>query len=418
MRIAFVGHVDHGKSTLIGRLLADAGALPDGKLEQVRAHCESQGRPFEHAFLLDALRDERARGITLDVARVRLRTARHACTILDTPGHAEFLKNMVTGAARADAALLVVDGHEGVQENSRRLAGMLALLGLRQVAVLVNKMDLLGRREAAFDALVAGLAADLERVGLRPSAYVPVVGRSGENLADRSATMAWYQGPTLLEVLDGFEEAASLEELPFRMPVQEVFHFTGDGDTRRIVAGTVESGTAGPGDELVFHPSGQRGRLRSLEAFPGPPPPRITAGMAAGFTLEEPIEPARGEVAAKAGEAAPVVGDRFRASLFWLGRQPLRGGRDYLLKLGSARVPARLEAVVRVLDVATLEPRAGAGTLARHEAGECILRAARPLAFDLGQLTPATSRFVLVDEYEIAGGGIIREALPSAAGRG
>lgn len=412
MQVAFVGHVDHGKSTLIGRLLADAGALPDGKLDQVRAFCEGQGRPFEYAFLLDALRDERVQGITIDVARVRLRTARHACTILDTPGHAEFLKNMVTGAARADAVLLVVDGHEGVHGNSRRLAGMLSLLGLRQVAVLVNKMDLLDRREAAFDALVAGLAADLARVGLRPCHYIPVVGRSGENLAGPSREMPWYRGPTLLDVLDGFEEAASLEELPFRMPVQAVYRFPGSGDAGGVVAGTVESGTARAGDELVFHPSGLRGRVRSLEAFPGPGPARIAAGMAAGFTLEEPVPVARGEVAAKAGEAAPATGSRFRASLFWLGREPLRAGRDYLLKLGSARVHARLEAVLRVLDAATLEPREAADSLARHEAGECVLRVAKPLAFDLGQLTPATSRFVLVDDFEIAGGGIIREALP------
>lgn len=418
MEIAFVGHVDHGKSTIVGRLLADTGSLPQGKLDQIRAFCEANARPFEYAFLLDALRNERAQGITIDVARVFFKSGGRAYTIHDTPGHAEFLKNMVSGAARADAALLVLDGHEGVQENSRRHAYLLSMLGIRQVAVLVNKMDLLDRDQGAFDALVASFGQHLARFGLVPAHWIPVVGRTGENLAARSGEMAWYHGPTLLEALAGFEAARPLEELPFRLPVQDVYKFTANGDTRRIVAGTVESGRAEPGDELVFHPSGKRSRIRSLEAFPGPGPALVSAGMACGFTLEEPVYLARGEVAAKAGEPGPICANRFRASLFWLGKRPLHSGRDYLLKLGTARVRARLERIVRVLDASTLEPRETPEAVARHEVGEVVLRLARPIAFDPGQLPPAMSRFVLVDDFEISGGGLLLEGLAEGVASG
>ncbi len=415
MRIAVTGHVDHGKSTVLGRLLADTGALPEGKLEQIRAYCERNARPFEYAFLLDALRDERAQGITIDVARVFFRSAKRHYAVYDTPGHVEFIRNMVTGASRADAALLVVDAAEGVRENTRRHATLLSMLGIRQVAVVVNKMDLLGYREEAHRAVAAALLEHLGRLGLQPTCCIPVAGREGEHLVRRTGLMPWYAGPTVLEALDAFAEARPAEELPFRMPVQDVYRFTAGGDDRRIVAGTVESGTARAGDEVVFHPSGKRARIRNLEAFPDAAMARLEAGGAGGFTLEPQIYVGRGEVAALAGQPAPATASRLRASLFWLGKRPLHRGRDYVLKLGTARVRARLEHLRHALDADTLEPREGAEELGRHEVGECVLALARPLAFDLDQLAPGTSRFVLVDDLEIAGGGIVLEGLPDAA---
>src|SRR5262245_50625313 len=168
MRVVITGHVDHGKSTVIGRLLADTHSLPEGKLEQVKALCARTAKPFEYAFLLDALKDERAQGITIDSARVFFKTAARDYIIIDAPGHIEFLKNMITGAARADAALLVIDAHEGVQENSRRHGYMMAMLGVRHVAVLVNKMDLVGFDQAHFARIETEYRAFLDRVGVRP----------------------------------------------------------------------------------------------------------------------------------------------------------------------------------------------------------------------------------------------------------
>src|SRR5688572_5094905 len=202
LNLVIGGHVDHGKSTIIGRLLADTGSLPQGKLEQVRALCARTSKPFEYAFLLDALKDERAQGITIDAARVLFKTKARDYIIIDAPGHIEFLKNMITGAARAEAALLVIDAHEGIQENSRRHATMLSMLGIRQIAVVVNKMDLVGYAQATFDAVVAQFGAFLKQLGTMPRVWIPVSAREGGNIARRSAEMPWYTGGTVLEILD------------------------------------------------------------------------------------------------------------------------------------------------------------------------------------------------------------------------
>jgi bifunctional enzyme CysN/CysC len=412
LHLVIGGHVDHGKSTVVGRLLADTGALPDGKLEAVRALCERTARPFEYAFLLDALKDERAQGITIDTARVFFKTAARDFIILDAPGHIEFLKNMVTGASHAEAALLVIDAKEGVRENSRRHGYLMGMLGIRQLAVLVNKMDLVHYDNTVFAEIVSEYRRFLRSFDVEPLRFIPVAAREGENIARRSGLMPWYDGPTVLELLDQLQPAASPVEAPFRMPVQDVYKFTADGDDRRIVAGTIDSGAATVGDELVFYPSGKKARIQSIEAFGGAPPARMAAGEATGFTLDQQIYLARGELAAREGEPRPEVTTRLRASLFWLGQAALEPGKDYALKLGSARVPMRVEEIHTVLNADTLSTTAQPDVVGRHEVADCTLRLGRALAFDLAADNAATGRFVVVDDYEIRGGGIVREALP------
>ena len=411
LHLVIGGHVDHGKSTVIGRLLADSGSLPQGKLERIRELCARTSRPFEYAFLLDALKDEQAQGITIDAARVFFRTATRDYVILDAPGHIEFLRNLVTGAAHAEAALLVIDASEGVQENSRRHGYMMSLLGIRQLAVVVNKMDLVNYRRDAFDRIVAEYGRFLADIEVQPLAFLPVAAREGENIASRGEQLDWYEGPTVLELLERFHPERPPVDAPFRMPVQDVYKFTKNEDDRRIVAGTIESGWVAAGDEVVFYPSGKRSRVKTLEAFADPTPARAEAGEAIGFTLTEQIYVARGELAARSDQPRPDVTTRLRVSLFWLGREPLVTRRDYVLKLGSARVPVRVEEIHRVIDASTLGSRSP-DQVGRHDVAECTLRLQRALAFDLPSLVPATSRFVLVDDFEIRGGGIVREALP------
>ena len=411
MPIVVVGHVDHGKSTIVGRVLADSGSLPDGKLEQVRALCARTSKPFEYAFLLDALKDERDQGITIDSARVFFTSRRRHYLIIDAPGHVEFLKNMVTGAARADAALLVVDAREGVQENSRRHATMLSMLGVRQVAVLVNKMDLVDWSEAAFAAITGEMAAFLARLDVTAAAFVPVSGREGVNLVRRGAEMPWYAGPTVLDVLDGFEATAAPAEKPFRMPVQDVYRFTKFGDDRRIVAGTIDSGTLHLGDEVVFYPSGKRSRVKSIEGFNRSSAASAHAGQATGVTLDEQIYTTRGELAARSGDPAPKVSTRLRVTLFWLGRSPLVEHKDYQIRIGTAKVPMRVERVEQVLDASSLAS-ASRGQVERNDVADCVLKLGRAVAFDLHADLPWTGRFVVIDDHEIRGGGIVRETLP------
>lgn len=411
MNIVIAGHVDHGKSTVIGRLLADTDSLPDGKLEQVKKTCERNAKPFEYAFLLDALKDEQAQGITIDAARVFFNTALRRYLILDAPGHIEFLKNMITGASHAECALLVIDAAEGVRENSRRHGVMLSMLGIRQIAVLVNKMDLVDYDQSVFDSIVAEYRAFLAQLGVEPIAWLPVSGMKGDGIAANTANMPWYSGPTVLETLDRFVAAPAGDNRPLRMPVQDVYKFTRAGDDRRIVAGTIETGRLRPGDEVVFYPSGKRSKIRRIEAFNAEPPAEATAGQATGFTLDEQIYVRRGELAVRADEhPAPQVSSRFSVSLFWLGRKPLEPGREYILKLGAAKVGVRLAEVRRVIDASNLN-EAEKRSIERHDVAECVLETRQAIAFDTSDDFPATGRFVLVDDYDIAGGGIIREAL-------
>jgi bifunctional enzyme CysN/CysC len=410
MRVVVAGHVDHGKSTIIGRLLADTGSLPDGKLEQVRSKCERSGKPFEYAFILDALRDEQAQGITIDTARVFFKSRRRHYIILDAPGHVEFLKNMVTGAARAEAALLVIDAKEGIQENSKRHGYVLSLLGIRQLTVLVNKMDLATYAQHAFEAIETQYREFLRQLGLRSAAFIPVSALEGENLVRPSAAMAWYTGPTVIEALDGFWAEPAPVDKPLRLPVQDVYKFTKHGDDRRIVAGIIESGRLRVGDEVVFFPSGKKATVRSFEAFNRPPTTEARAGQAIGFTLQPQTYVARGHVATLSKEPPPHVTTRLRASLFWLGREPLVTGREYILKLGTARVPARVEELHRVVDAGELNLGAQR-QVDRHQAAECTLLLGRAIAFDTVEQVAATSRFVVVDRHEICGGGVVREAL-------
>ncbi len=412
MNIVIVGHVDHGKSTVIGRLLADTHSLPEGKLEQIRAQCELNSKPFEYAFLLDALKDEQAQGITIDAARVFFKSGVRPYLILDAPGHIEFLKNMITGAARAEAALLVIDAAEGVQENSRRHGYMVSMLGVRQLAVVVNKMDLVGWDRAVYDRIVREYGAFLEQVGIRPSGFIPVSGRGGDNIADRSANLPWYDGPTVLDALDAFHSEPAPVNQPFRMPVQDVYKFTKQGDDRRIVSGTVDAGSMKVGDQVIFFPSGKRSRVKSIEGFNQAAQTRVEAGQAVGFTLQEQIYITRGEVATLEHEPRPQASTRLRVSLFWLGKEPMVKRKEYLLKLGTARVTARIEEVLRVMDASTLDTAEQRTAVQRHDVAECILKLDRAIACDLAADIPTTSRFVIVDDFEIRGGGIVREALP------
>ncbi len=415
LRVVVTGHVDHGKSTVIGRLLADTGALPRGKLERVRAYCERHAKPFEYAFLLDALKDEQSQGITIESSRIFFKSPRRDYVIVDAPGHVEFLKNMISGATQASAAILVLDAKEGVRENSRRHGYLLSMLGMRQIAVLVNKMDLVGCDEKAFKRLSAEYGAFLKKIGVRAAAFIPVSGLYGDNLSARSERMPWYKGETLLSTLDSFASEPSLDERPFRMPVQGVYKFSGDDSAGRVVAGSAESGTLSVGDEVAFYPSGKSSVVRAVEEFPPTKRTRIVAGMASGFSLAEQVYVKRGEIATRRSEAPPHVAARFKARLIWLGRRALSPGKDYLLKLGTARVGVRLEEVTRVLDASSLAADGRARSVARHQVADCVLRTSNLIAFDLAEENAPCGRFVIVDDFEISGGGLIQEVLPDAS---
>jgi bifunctional enzyme CysN/CysC len=415
IRIVIVGHVDHGKSTLIGRLLYETGNLAAGKLETLKAVSARRGMPFEWSFLLDALQTERDQGITIDTSQIRFRTPARDILLIDAPGHAEFLRNMITGAAQADAAILIVDAVEGIRDQTRRHAYMLHLLGIRQVAVVVNKMDRTNFDEARFASLKNEILAYLTDLGLSPTSVIPISARTGEGISRHTKAIAWHDGPTVLEALDEFHATHTAVELPLRMPVQAVYKF----DDRRILAGRIESGAIAVGDSVAIAPGGKLARVKTIEKWPGADnkgaPARAVAGQSIGITLDQDIFVERGNLVAPSS-APPFIGHRLRARVFWLGRTPLEVGLDIVTRVGTADSRGTVVAIINGVDPGSLD-HIGGNAIKQNHVGEVEILLSRPLAGDPYTINPAAGRLVIELDGRIAGGGLIMsldDGLPAA----
>lgn len=407
LKIVIVGHVDHGKSTFVGRLFHDTGSLPEGKLEQLQKIAERRGVPFEWANLMDALQSERDQNITIDTAQIWFQTKKRQYVIIDAPGHKEFLKNMITGAANAEAALLLIDANEGIQEQSRRHGYLLNLLGIRQIAVLVNKMDLQEYSRERFEQIEKDYRAFLQSIGVQVKLFIPMAAKLGDNIASASPNMPWWQGPTVLAALDEFKVTDRPDNQPLRFPIQDVYRF----DDRRILAGRVEAGSIKVGDRLLFSPSNKTSTVKSIERWNATAQDNATAGESIGITLTEQIFVERGAMATLE-TAPPYELNRFKARLFWLGRKPFIKGKFYKLKLATQEVDCEIESLEKIIDASTLETiaRDGNGSfVGRHEVAELTIRTKRPVAFDTHAEIVPTGRFVIVDGFEVSGGGIVAE---------
>ncbi len=411
MTIVIVGHVDHGKSTVIGRLYANTNSLPEGKLDQVKKKCANNSKPFEYAFLLDALKDEQSQGITIDSARSFFKTDKRNYIIFDAPGHIEFLKNMVTGAAHAEAALLVIDANEGIQENSKRHGYLLSLLGISQISILVNKMDLVGYSEHYFKNIVSEYTDFLKSINVHPASFIPISAREGDIIVEKSTNMPWYEGNTVLEQLDAFSKEKDLEQKPFRFPIQDIYRFTEEDDDRRIFSGTVKSGSIKVGDNIIFLPSEKESRIKNIERFNAPTDPVAHTYEAIGFTIEPQVYIRPGEVMVKKHDTPPNVSSRFKANILWMGRTPLIKNKKYKLKIATARLSVKLVEINKIVDASELNTIQNKEQVDRHDVAEAVFETVKPFAFDLAQDIKGMGRFVIVDNYEIAGGGIILEAI-------
>ena len=402
LRLVVVGHVDHGKSTLIGRLLHDTDSLPDGKLEELKRVSERRGMPLEWSFVLDAFQAERDQAVTIDTTQIWFKTEQRDVVIIDAPGHREFLKNMISGAANADAAVLVIDAAEGVREQTRRHAYLLRLLGMKQIIVAVNKMDLINQDQQRFRTVTEEMANYLQEIGLQAVAMIPISARHGDNIATHAKTIDWYNGASLIEALDSLERTPAPVDQPLRFPVQDVYKF----DERRIIAGRIESGRLKVGDELIFSPSNRRGIVRSIEAWNAKEAPiGASAGESIGITLDEQIYVERGDIASHAGDA-PILSDVFRATVFWLGEKPLEAGKQLKLKLGTSEANVTIQSIDRVIDTQDLKS-GGKQTVERNDVAEVTIRARKLMALDEYSRLPHTGQFVLIDEYDTVGGGSI-----------
>ena len=426
LKVVFVGHVDHGKSTLIGRILHDTGSLPEGRIEEIKKACAAEGIGFEFAFLLDALLEEQKQNVTIDTTEIPFRTARRRYAIIDAPGHKEFLKNMITGASRADAAILVIGADEGVREQSRRHGYLLSMLGIRNLIVVVNKMDLVDYSEKRFGEIEQDYRKFLRQLGLNAHTFIPASAREGENVARSSMKMKWYCAANVLEALDLLERQKSDVDLPLRFCVQDVYRFDG----RRIIAGRIETGTLRVGDELIFSPANKSSVVATIERWPqvilsrveGSPGASSTvtqrdsstslgmtvvAGDSVGITLAEQIFVERGYVASHQNQT-PVETNRFHADLFWIVREPLRVGQFYDLRLATQEVKCQIVSIEQVMDSSTLETKSDQREqLERNEIGRLTIQTRSPLVIDNYDRVPNLGRFVIVDDGKICGGGTI-----------
>src|SRR5437868_1475766 len=372
LRIVFVGHVDHGKSTLIGRILHDTDSLAEGKLEQVQRACAAEGMEFEFAFLLDALLEEQEQNITIDTTQIPFRTTRRDCIIIDAPGHKEFLKNMITGASSADAAVLVIAADEGVREQSRRHAYLLSLLGISQFCVVVNKMDLADFSETRFRQIEHEYRDFLASLNLQPRVFIPACARSGGNVVRRDDQMMWYVGPLVVEAIEEMAPAPPPMDLPLRFCVQDVYKF----DQRRIIAGRVEAGHLRVGDELVFSPANKTSIVSSIERWnpAALAADEAIAGDSIGVTLREQIFVERGYVGSHS-KNIPIETNRFHADLFWIAQQPATLSQPYTARLTTQEVKCQIVSIEDVMNSSSLDRGCeNADQLARNEVGRVTIK--------------------------------------------
>jgi bifunctional enzyme CysN/CysC len=401
INIVIVGHVDHGKSTLIGRLLHDTGSLPPGKVEELIAISERRGVPMEWSFVLDALQAERDQAVTIDTTRIWFRAFSKHYAIIDAPGHREFVRNMLSGASEADAAVLIVDVCEGVSEQTRRHAYLLQLLGIEQVVVAVNKMDLQRFAQEPFDAVARECATHLAGLGINTAAIVPISARDGDNLVMPSTKLVWYAGPTVLEVLAAFTPIAAQLKQPFRMRIQDVYR----NGTTRIAVGNVDSGFVSVGDIVLSSPARATARIRAIERWPTSGAPVAHAGESIGIALDQPIYLQRGDVISHE-ETPPNCASAFAATFFWLDSTGPMPNEIFRLQFGPTEARVTIDAIDRVIDTETLQPLA-ATDIPQYAVLEARLRSSALLPLDTRETSITAPRCVLMRGNDVVAGGFV-----------
>ena len=402
LKFVVVGSVDHGKSTLIGRFLYDTGSLPESQLQSIRQLAADAGEAVEFAFVLDHLEEERSRHITIDTAQTFFSSASRDYVIIDAPGHKEFLKNMITGASQASAALLLLDVHEGLREQTRRHAYMISLLGIRQLIVVLNKMDKVDFSQQRFEEMSTQMHELLGRLTLEHLAVIPASALQGDNIVKRSDHMDWYDGPTVIEALDLLSPEPADDTGPLRLPVQDVY----DIDGQPVAVGRVASGVIRPGEKLLAAPTDQLVTVAGLRKFEGPLE-SASAGESIGLTVEADRRLKRGLVLCPP-DAPPAASQTLTANVFWMSPQPLQHGEQLALRLATQEVPCRIERIANRMNAGTLEIiQDEADTLEDTEVAEVTLAAAGPIAHDRFADIAEMGRLVLMRGADIVAGGIL-----------
>jgi bifunctional enzyme CysN/CysC len=402
LRAVLVGSVDHGKSTLIGRLLHDIGALPEGRVEELERTSRRRGVPLEWSFVLDSFQAERDQAVTIDTTRIWVRTPRREIVFIDAPGHREFIRNMLTASSSADVGVLVVDASSGIEEQSLRHSILLRLVGISEAIVAVNKMDLVRYSSEAFARVRAAVEALFSKLGVRLCAVVPVAAREGVNLAHpANALMPWYSGPTILSALEQ-HRADRQADSGLRLLVQDVYR----QDGQRIIVGKIAAGTLDVGQEILFSPTNHAARVASIVAWPDRAPRSASAGDAVALTLDSSVFVERGHVAS-GSDTPPPLTDVMRATLVALSAQPLERDRLFKCRIGTLETTASIRQIHGAIDLDSLE-LAPASSIGRDRVAEVTLHTRHLVSLGRGDGSDPLSRLILIDGTTVVAAGVAR----------
>ena len=398
-KIVIVGHVDHGKSSLIGRLMYELDQVPDGKYEELKKVSEKRGMDFEFAFLLDALQAERDQGITIDTTQIFFKTKKRNYVFIDAPGHKEFIKNMITGAASADIAILIVDVDEGIKAQTKKHAYILKLLGIKKVITLFNKMDKINYDENKYLQVRKQLEEYLTKINIKALNNIPISAKIGDNISTKSKKISWYDGKPLVNVLDNYNCNDNQMENILRFPVQDIYKVS----DKRIIVGRIESGKINLGDELLVMPSNEKVKIKSFEEWPKPKK-EYNTGECLGLTLSDEIFVDKGNIISHPNKP-PKLMNTFEANLFWLNDKKMDLSKKYQLKINTGEYTVNIRKVNKIIDTESLEST-NKKIPNKNDVSEVVIHSSQLIPMDDYNVLTKTARFCLLDENEIVAGGI------------
>ncbi len=417
LNLIFIGHVDHGKSTSVGRILYETGALSEQQLRKLKEEAEKVGKAtFEFAFTMDTLKEERERGVTIDLSHKEFETAKYYFTIIDAPGHRDFVKNMITGASQADAAVLVCSAKEGIQPQTKEHAFLAKVLGINQLIVAINKMDSVNWDHVKFDEVKTQMSTLLKNIGYKVDAipFIPYSGFQGDNIKNKSANMPWYAGPTLLDCFDKLTVPVKPIDKPLRLPIQDVFTITGHGT---VPVGRVETGVLKPNTMIVFMPSGAKGECKKIEMHHQELAQAIP-GDNVGFNVKgvDKKDVKRGEVVGPV-DNPPTVAAEFTAQIVVL-EHPTAIGKGYtpVFHIHTAQIACTIVEILEKKD-----PKTGA-TMQKNpdfiKTGDVAIvkiKPLKPVVVEKFQAFPPLGRFAIRDMGQTVAAGVVLEVTPKAA---
>jgi len=402
LHIALAGHVDHGKSTLIGRLLIETDSLPADKRAELKKVSREFGPETELAFLTDQLKEERQRNITIDTSEIILKTRQRDYGLIDNPGHVEFIKNMLTGSSRADAALLIIDAQEGIKDQTFRHVYLLKFLDIQNLIVALNKMDLVQYDKTAYHKVSREITTALEGLGLEALHLVPISARGGDNVTRPSQAMPWYQGPCLLKALQDLKPPARTKARQLRIPVQDIIQ----QDGKNLILGRIVSGILKQGQKVRIFPGLQETHVSEIHVYPGQKHEALPAENVA-LILTPDVYLQRGSVIVGTEENVQAT-DRLTGSIFWMNPRPLKKGATLNLRCATQNVQVRIDSIRQRIDPARLQIlEEDSDEISNNQAGIVVLSTLGPCLTECHTDSPDLGRFILELDHHIQGAGII-----------